>query len=372
MKKILYAASTFSHLKQFHRPYLAFFAEHGFEVTVLAGGEPAELPEADKVIRIPFEKRIGSVKNFLLAWKMAKLIRRERYDVVSVHTTLAAFFVRLAVLLAGKGNTVVINTSHGYLFDDHTALPKRRLLLAAEQLVNPVTDWVLTMNRQDRTLAERYRFGKQRREIPGMGADLSRFQKPRTARADGTFRLVYAAEFSARKNQAMLIRAMARLPEHIHLFLLGSGATLAECRRLAASLRVSDRVHFEGFRPDVAAYYLAADVCVSSSRFEGLPFHLVEAMAAGLPVIASQVKGQEDLIVPGAGGFLYPFDDLPAFTALVRRLDADPDLCWRMGAENRRAAEAYGIQSVYPVVMGCLESCLPQLLTEERGAALPV
>ncbi|MEG1073083.1 MAG: glycosyltransferase, partial [Oscillospiraceae bacterium] len=204
MKKVLYAASTFGHLAAFHRPYLRFFQERGYEVTAMAGGTLCELPEADKLWQVPFEKTMTSTNNFKLVPEMAEQLKREQYDIISVHTALAAFFVRLAVKLAGKGDTVVLNTVHGYLFDGNTSKPKRLLLMAAEKLTAGVTDCVLTMNREDTEIAQRKKLGKQVVQIPGMGIDYDRFAAPKHEPDGEKFTLVYAAEFSTRKNQQML------------------------------------------------------------------------------------------------------------------------------------------------------------------------
>ncbi|MEG1943588.1 MAG: glycosyltransferase, partial [Angelakisella sp.] len=263
MKKVLYAASTFGHIAAFHRSYLRFLKERGYEVTVLAGGTPCPLPEADRLWQVPFEKKITSPKNFQIAGEIAAHLKREHYDIISVHTALASFFVRLAVKLAGKGNTTVLNTVHGYLFDDATPRPKRLLLLTAEKLTAGVTDCVLTMNRADTAIAQRERLGKEIIHIPGMGIDYDRFSVSARHSESGQFTLVYAAELSNRKNQQMLLRALARLPEAICLKLMGTGRTLEECQALAQSLGIAERVTFMGYVSDVPAVYAAADVCVS-------------------------------------------------------------------------------------------------------------
>ena len=142
-RKVLFTASTFSHIRSFHLPYLAWFRDRGWEVHAACGGEQAHIPQADRVIALPFEKRMASPKNFRAAAILRHLIRREGYALISTHTSLAAFFTRLAVK-GMRDRPKVADIVHGYLFDDDTPALKRGLLLAAERLTAPETDLLLT------------------------------------------------------------------------------------------------------------------------------------------------------------------------------------------------------------------------------------
>lgn len=137
----------------------------------------------------------------------------------------------------------------------------------------------------------------------------------------------------------MLIRALPSLPQQVKLLLPGQGVLLEECRRLAAALGVADRVIFPGFVSPMAPLYALADAAVTSSRSEGLPFNVMESMYAGLPVIASRVKGHTDLLEEGRTGLLYPFDDTAAFTSAVKRLLQEPDLSAALGTAAHDAVQ---------------------------------
>ena len=166
--------------------------------------------------------------------------------------------------------------------------------------------------------------------------------------------MVYAAEVSGRKNQAMLIEAMRSLPENTVLLLPGRGANREQCRRLAREAGVRERVHFPGFVQGMEDYYHAADICVSASRIEGLPFNVMEAMACGLPVIASDIKGHQDLVRNGENGLLYPFGDGKAFAAAVNRL-LDPAERRRMGGNARQSVQRFGRDTVFPELTAIYE-----------------
>ena len=358
--KVLFTASTYSHIRNFHLPYLRAFQERGWTVHVACGGKEEELPFTDRVIRLPLEKKMSSPRNFRAAALLRRQIEAERYELVCAHTTLASFFTRLAVRLS-RHKPKVINMVHGYLFDDESSAARRELLLTAERLCAPQTDLILTMNRYDTELARRCRLAKRVEEVPGLGVDFSRFADPalpgaelrRTLGiAEDAFVLIYPAEFSKRKNQQLLIRALARLPRRAFLVLPGDGALLGACRGLAQELGVAGRVLFPGHIRGLGAWYDMADAAVSSSRSEGLPFNVMEAMHAALPVAATAVKGHVDLIEPERDGLLFPYGDEAACAEAIQRLMDTPELCARLGAAAAEDAEQYALERVFPLVMG--------------------
>ena len=355
MKKVLYAASTAGHLQFFHLPWLRWLAQNGWTVHGMGAGAFSS-PDVAVYYDLPFTKSMLSKKNFAISWRVRGLMRRERYDLVLVHTSLAAFFVRLGVLLAGKGSTRVVNVVHGYLFDEATAWPRRMLLLGAERLMKPVTDTVAVMNRQDLEIARWHHLSRGAVVLlPGMGVDFSRYA-PATPAArqaarkhfglpEAAFVLVYAADFSKRKNQAFLVRAMTKLPENVCLLLPGHGEMLEQVRNQVRELGLEGRVRLPGFVTNMTGAYHAGDLCVPASRSEGLPFNLMEAMACGLPGVASRVKGHEDLIEPGETGLVYDYNDEAAFCRAVTALMEDPRTRERMGRAARQTVlSRYGLE----------------------------
>lgn len=366
--KVLFTASTYSHIANFHRPYLRAFSRLGWTVDVACGGAPRDIPEARRILHLPFEKSITAPSNFRAERLLRKEMRREQYSLVSAHTSLAAFFTRLA---ARGLDTTVVNTCHGYLFDPDAPSLKGRLLLEAERLTANRTDLLLTMNRRDQEIARRYRLGRQILPVPGVGVDFSTLDHLSPSAGtllrgeleipEEAFVLLYPAEFSARKNQSMLLRALALLPPDVYLLLPGDGALLDRCRALAAELGVQDRVRFPGQVSDMGRWYQAADCAVSSSRSEGLPFNIMEAMHCALPVVASAIKGHEDLVAPGETGFLFPSDDEETCAAQIDRLRSSPELAARLGDQAREASLPYSLETVLPQVMAAYGVVIPAL-----------
>ena len=352
-RKLLITASTYSHIVHFHLPYIQKFHELGWEVNVACGGKETEIPFADKVVSLSLKKSFTSPSNFKACAQLHRLMSGNKYSLVIAHTALASFFTRLAEV-GIKPHPKTINVVHGYLFDDRTPKLKAAVLKAAELLVAPQTDLVLTMNAYDTQWAKTHRTGKTVRSIPGMGVDEKKLV-PTNGHdfgfAEDDFVLVYAAEFSERKSQATLIHMMAQLPERVKLLLPGEGALLESCKGLAADLDVSDRVIFPGQVKDMCNVLMQADASVTSSRSEGLPFNVMEAMLMGLPVIASRVKGHVDLVEDGLTGYLCEYGDETAFAKAVGKLMDDTRLAEQMGEKGKEKAQAYTISAVFQQVM---------------------
>ena len=366
--KVLFTASTYSHIRHFHLPYLQAFQTRGWEVHVGCGGTAEQSEYIDKFLPLPFKKKMHAPDNFRAAAMLRREIAAEEYDLVITHTSLAAFFTRLA-LMGLKNRPKVINMVHGYLFDDRSSFVKRKLLLSAELLTAPCTDLLLTMNRWDYETALRHHLGAEVGFVPGIGVDFTRLEqyspekRPALRQEEGfaeeDFVLFYAAEFSPRKSQQVLLRAIQQLPEHVVLVLAGEGALLEECQTLAKSLGIAHRVRFPGYVRDVGRWYAMADAAVSASRSEGLPFNIMEAMYAGLPVVASCVKGHEDLITDGENGLLYPYGDVAACAQAISRLLEEPDLKARLRRAAVEQAKDYSLKNVLPIVMDAYATQMP-------------
>ncbi|MBQ8433073.1 MAG: glycosyltransferase [Clostridia bacterium] len=346
-KKILYAASTASHLQRFHKPYIEALRRDA-DVHLMANGEGVEHP-------IAFAKSYFSLSNLRAWWQIRRILKRENYDLVILNTTLAAFWIRLA-MLGMRRRPYVLNVVHGYLFPKTQGGLRGAILLFCEKLVKGMTDDILVMNREDLENAGEHRLCRKEVYFSyGMGLPADRVIPGETAvrRSLGldkdSFVCTYVGELSKRKNQGFLIDAVHRLREEgsaVRLLLVGLGNEEANLKQRVADLGLEDRVFFLGHRDDIAEILSATDLYVSASSCEGLPFNLMEAMAAGLPVLASDVRGQWDLLCEQEGA-LYPLNDMEAFC---------------QGIRNIRARGVYGKESVeYPALERYL---LPSVLEE--------
>jgi glycosyltransferase involved in cell wall biosynthesis len=143
------------------------------------------------------------------------------------------------------------------------------------------------------------------------------------------------------KNHALAVEALALLPD-VRLAILGEGELRGELERLVEERGLAGRIVLPGVRADARAIVAAADVLVLPSRWEGLPLVVLEALAAGTPVVATAVRGVRELLADGSTGLLVDPDDPAALAAAVRRVLAEPGLAALLAGEGRRLAARHG------------------------------
>jgi glycosyltransferase EpsD len=225
--------------------------------------------------------------------------------------------IRAAVLLLHK-KPKVFCTVHGYLFNESDGL-KKWIYLLPEKICSSVTNVLMVMNHEDNDIAQKHKLYRDRLYyINGMGIDLDKFHpvpdekkfslKKELGLKDNDFLFVYAAEFSKRKNQSMLIHAFANVCKEypdMKLLLAGNGTLLENCKRLVREFHLEKNILFLGYVSNMSEIYSICNACVTTSLSEGLPFNVMEAMACGLPVIASDIKGHRELTNNGKVGLLF-------------------------------------------------------------------
>ena len=357
-RKLLFTASSYEHIEKFHVPYLIKLREKGWEAHVVGAGMPSKVSFSDRSFNLTFNKHEWLIENLGTVVFLRKLMLQEQYDLVITHTTLGAFITRLAVL-GVRQRPRVIYVCHGYLFSNDMSWHKNLILKMAERRTAGVTDLLLTMNLYDYRAAVRARYGRRIELIPGIGLDFKKLGKRKIEDrerlrkqyeiSDTDTVLIYAAEFSGRKSQVVLIRAMAFLPQDMILVLPGNGKLFDSCAELARGL--NRRVIFPGYVTDIHAWYSMADIAVSSSRSEGLPFNIMEAMYLGLPVVASAVKGHVDLIEHNKNGLLFKYGDSRQCADQILKLASDPHLQKRLSENAKNSLGQYSLDEVLPQIM---------------------
>ncbi len=316
MSKILYTASTISHINNFHRPYIDALRSEGHTVLVMANGEGADF-------NIPFEKKILSSKNKLCRKHIRAILLKEDFDAIILNTTLAAFHIRLAI--PKKSRARVVNVVHGYLFSRHTSLLKRKIFLLCERLLAKKTDSVIVMNGEDFDVALKNKLSLGKVYMSrGMGAPrrpaLPESVKAERERGGSEYVISFVGELSQRKNQAFLISSLPHIRNiagDVSLWLIGDGGERENLERLALSLGVAEKVRFFGRVPNPCDFIAASDLYVSASVIEGMPFNILEALSVGASLVISNVKGHRDVVTSGENGILYTFGDREEFVKSV-------------------------------------------------------
>lgn len=302
-KRILYVASTMSHINNFHLPYIEALREDGHEVSVMARGDGADFD-------VPFEKKLFSSKNTEARRMIRRIVDAGSFDAILLNTTLAAFHVRLAI--RGKRRPRVVNLAHGYLFTGDVGFIKSKILYLCEKLVARRTDAVIVMNAEDGALAKRKKLAPEVFFVNGMGVPMRKVTRSadevrRELGAENRFIMCFVGELSGRKNQEFMIGALPKIKENVPsavLVLVGDGAERESLASKAEELGLSDSVIFTGKRTDAQDFMNAADIYVTASKVEGLPFNVVEALSCGCKIVASRIKGHTD-VLEGGNGLLY-------------------------------------------------------------------
>lgn len=319
--KILYAASTASHLRRFHMPYINRLREKNDVYLMGTEGEGIDFP-------ISFAKSFFSLSNLRAISRIRKILKREKFDKVILNTSLAAFLVR-AAMIGMRKRPYVLNIVHGYLFASKDSGMKARILLFCERMLRKKTDAIAVMNRDDLEIVQKHRLCRGTVYVTGGMGIPDRMEHPtRDAELRASFApnaedilCVFVGELSGRKNQLFLVRAIARLRREglpVRLLLLGEGSAREELEAEIKSLGVEDAVFAVGNREPIAPYIGVSDIYVSASVSEGLPFNVMEAMAYGLPIVMSDTKGQVDLKREGDPAVTYPLNDTDAFCVALR------------------------------------------------------
>lgn len=267
--------------------------------------------------------------------ELVRLCRRERPDIVHANSSKAGILARVAAWLTRV--PVRIFTVHGWAFSAYTGLASR-LYLAADRLVRPLTTVMICVAENERQAGLRARTCRADRTVVVHNAvDVA--AAPRAALDAEVPRIVSVGRLKYPKDFPTLLDALARLGDRKHTaMVIGDGPDRTE---LEAELerRPNPRLELAGERDGVPAILAASDVFVLSSRSEGLPVSVLEAMAAGLPVVASRVGGVPELVEDGVGGFLVEPGDAAALAEALERLVDDRELRRRLGAGARSRAE---------------------------------
>ena len=356
-RRVLFVATVLrGHVLVFHLPYMKWFQEHGYEVHLCCRNDTEEknvtVPYCDRLIELPFERSPLSRANLAVYKQLKKVIDEGDYALIHCNTPVGGMLGRLCARSARARGTKVVYTAHGFHFFSGAPLKNWLLFYPAERFLSRFTDLLITINQEDYERAQRFR-ARKTALVNGVGVDLTRFEKvvdrvavrSELGIAQDAPVIVCVGEHSDRKNHETVLRTAALLPGVETLF-CGVGQKQPELEKMAKDLDIAQRTRFLGFRKDVPQILGASDVFMFPSWQEGLPVSQMEAMAAGLPCVVSDVRGNADLVQNGEGGYLRKPDDAKGFSEDIALLIGDPALRESMGERNRREIEKYSLEAV--------------------------
>lgn len=315
----------------------------GHEVYVLGGQEGAFARDVRDhgIAYTPLEhmvREVAPTSDMRAIGELRGHIKRIKPTLISLHTAKAGAVGRLAAL--GLGLPVVY-TPHGWTFAPGIPATSAALYAAVERTLAPLANVIVNVCESDRTLALSRHVGSPLRNMTihnGMpDVDTEFMAEPGKVPP----RIVMVARFEEQKDHATLFHALARCRDLAwSLDLVGMGPRETEARQLVANLGISDRVRFLGQRLDVAAILAEAQLFVLTSRWEGFPRSILEAMRAGLPVIASRVGGVHEAVEDGVTGWVVPVAGVDVVARRLRECLSDARLRVAMGRSARARFES--------------------------------
>jgi glycosyltransferase involved in cell wall biosynthesis len=336
-------------LRQFLLPLMRGIRARGHEVLGVCAEGPllAQVrAEGFRVVALPFARRISPLAHARAFLALVRLFRAERPDLVHAHMPLSGVLARLAARCAGVPR--IAYTCHGFWFNNPGPWPRRAAGFVLEWLAARVTDVYLTVSQTEAADARRLHLSARATPV-GNGRDPAVFRPDPAARARVRAALavpqdrvvvIAVSRLVREKGYPELAAAMHAVPA-AELWVVGEHLASDRGEDMAAVLRdagLGARLRLLGYREDVAALLAAADIFALPSHFEGLPMSVIEAMLTGLPVVASDISGTRQQVVPGETGLLVPARQVAPLAAALAQLAADPPLRAAMGAAGRTRA----------------------------------
>jgi glycosyltransferase involved in cell wall biosynthesis len=339
----------------------------------------------DPVYVPSLQREISPIVDAAAVAKVLGLIREFRPDILHTHTAKAGTVGRTAAMLAGKARPpVVVHTFHGHVLRGYFGPTKTEAFRRLERRLARASDALIAVSPEVRDDLVRMRIAPASKiAVIRLGLDLdSRVSAPSGAGSElraaldipaDAFVVGWLGRMTEIKRADDLLRAFAAIPDESHLVLVGDGPLRSALEQLAAELGIGARVHFAGFRDDVGAVYAACDVIALTSSNEGTPVTVIEALAAGVPVVSTNVGGVADIVDDGRTGLLAPPADVDGIASQLRRLAADPEERTRMGQSGRASViDRYSIPRLVREVDTLYRELLAQAKVPQPRRARPL
>jgi sugar transferase (PEP-CTERM/EpsH1 system associated) len=305
-----------------------------FEPRVICLGERGAIADRFDTIGVPVET-LGARGRTDAILRLARRLWRLRADVLHTHNPTPHLVGAVARWLARVG--VLVHTKHGRNY------PGVRRAVLANRWASLITDAVIPVSEDAADVVRRVeRVPAKKVQVIRNGIDLTSFPAPDKRGLEGDGRAISVARLHAVKDQATLLRAIRRIVDarpEFRLVLVGEGPERPGLEQLCRELGLEESVCFSGHRDDVRERLLQCDLFMLSSLSEGISLSLLEAMAAGLPVIATEVGGNREVVVHGETGFLVPPGSPEAIASATLSLIDDPARALAMGRSGRKRVE---------------------------------
>lgn len=358
--KILYI-TTIGATMGFFESFIKELVADGHTVDIATNEKLSPVPDiynrlGCKVYPLSCSRSPFSMGNIRAVKEIKSIVAEKGYDIVHCHTPIAAACTRLACRKARKNGLKVFYTAHGLHFFKGAPLKNWAIFYPVEKLCAPMTDLLITINKEDFALASKKLKAKRVEYVPGVGVDTSKFISVQVDRAEKRAQLsvpedacllISVGEVNANKNHQAIIRAIseANLP-NIHYVIAGEGDQSEGLKKLAQTLGIADRVHLLGYRSDINELCAVSDVFCFPSYREGQGLAAIEGMLCGLPIITSNVHGINDYSIDNVSGYKCSPNDISSFAKAIKKLAENPLLREKMAEHNRDFALRYDVNII--------------------------
>lgn len=362
--RILVVCTTDSMIWNFLVPHIKRLEAEGY-VVECACSETGPFFEDLKSVhglvmhRVDFKRSPYSLSNLAAFRQLKRIVRERGIHIIFCHEPVGGAMGRL---VGHMTNCKVVYMAHGFHF--YKGAPKQsRLYYYIEKFLARYTDILITINQEDYEASLTFKAGKKYL-LPGIGIDTSRFvyqPEPGYIRSelhlgDGDIVLLSVGELIKRKNHETVIEAVAGLNDpRLHYVIAGDGELMDQLREKIRALQAS-RVHLLGYRKDIGKLCNSADIFIMPSFQEGLSVALMEAMACGLPIIASEIRGNVDLLPDERYGILVKPTDVDGYRSAICQLLSDAGLRSRMGRQNMERVKLFDIKAVEDQLLEIIKS----------------
>ncbi|MFR2460777.1 MAG: glycosyltransferase family 4 protein [Christensenellaceae bacterium] len=282
--------------------------------------------------------------------QLKRLINEGHFDLVHCHTPTVSIMTRLAAKKARKQGTIIMYTCHGFHFHNAAPLKNWMLYYPIEKFFSRYCDYIITINKEDYNRAKTFHC-KKVRYIPGVGVDIktiSNIEVDKEAYKESIgiprdcVMLLSIGELIERKNHEVIVKALGKLKNPgIYYVICGKGPLKEYLYALAKKEGIENNVIFLGFRTDIPELCKTADISVFPSKIEGLGLAGIEAMAAGVPLVSSNVHGILDYVVDGKTGYACKPDDVDGFKNAIDKLVSSKELRDSMRYACLKAVEPF-------------------------------
>ncbi|MDK0799568.1 glycosyltransferase family 4 protein [Clostridium perfringens] len=359
-KKALIITNLTRRLKAGHFTMINPLIELGYEVHWAANFKEYddELDKAPiKLINIDFERNPYNLKNIKAFLQLNNILKEGNYDLVHCNSPIGGALGRLCSSRNNVKN--IIYTAHGFHFFKGAPLINNIIYKNIERYLAKKTDLLITINNEDYESSKNFKLrnGKGKKIIiNGMGIDTQFYKNVNVNRNKKRKSLginiddivcISTGDLIKRKNYEVAIKAIAKCEcSNIKFLICGDGILKESLMKLCLDLGVQDKVIFLGFRNDIDELLKISDIFLFSTKQEGLARSLMEAMASGISVIASDIRGNNDLIIDGKNGFLVEYNDYNGFAHKIDLLANDVELRNKFINFNLNLINKYDFKSV--------------------------